>query len=58
MSNEAILAFAAAAGKGADPAAMADVRVYDNLFHEMFLEPERDQVIAALVAWTTARITA
>jgi alpha-beta hydrolase superfamily lysophospholipase len=46
VSNDAILAFARAAGP------MAEVKRYDNLFHEMFLEPERDQVIADLIRWT------
>jgi len=46
VSNEATLAFAQAAG------AIAEMKRYDNLFHEMFLEPEHQQVIADLVRWT------
>jgi acylglycerol lipase len=46
VSNEATLAFAQAAGS------VVEVKRYDNLFHEMFLEPERDQVIADLMRWT------
>ena len=46
VSNEATLAFAQAAGP------IVEVKRYDKLFHEMFLEPERDQVIADLVRWT------
>jgi alpha-beta hydrolase superfamily lysophospholipase len=46
VSNEATLAFAQAAGP------IVEVKRYDKLFHEMFLEPERDQVIADLLRWT------
>jgi lysophospholipase len=46
VSNEATLAFAQAAG------AIVEVKRYDKLFHEMFFEPEREQVIADLVRWT------
>jgi alpha-beta hydrolase superfamily lysophospholipase len=49
VSNEATLAFAQAAG------AIVEVKRYDNLFHEMFLEPEHQQVIADLVRWTTEK---
>ena len=52
VSNQATLAFAKAAG------AAVQTRGYDNLFHEMFLEPERDQVMADLIQWTRARLTA
>lgn len=31
------------------------VKVYDGLFHEIFNEPERDQVLADVVAWLDAR---
>jgi len=30
--------------------------VYDNLFHEMFLEPERDAVIAELIRWIADKL--
>jgi alpha-beta hydrolase superfamily lysophospholipase len=46
VSNEATLAFAQAAGP------IAEVKRYDNLFHEMFLEPEHEQVIGDLLRWT------
>jgi alpha-beta hydrolase superfamily lysophospholipase len=49
VSNEATLQFAQSAG------AIVEVKRYDKLFHEMFLEPERDQVIADLVRWTIAK---
>jgi alpha-beta hydrolase superfamily lysophospholipase len=51
VSNAATLAFARAAGP------VAQLKVYDNLFHELFLEPERDQVISDLVRWVTERLT-
>jgi alpha-beta hydrolase superfamily lysophospholipase len=50
VSNEAILQFARNAGP------ILELKVYDNLFHEMFLEPERDQVIHDLLRWTTDRL--
>jgi lysophospholipase len=50
ISNDAARAFARSAGP------IVEVRVYDNLFHEMFLEPERDAVIAELVRWTTTKL--
>ena len=46
VSNEATQAFAQAAGP------IAEVKRYDKLFHEMFLEPEHAEVIADLVRWT------
>jgi alpha-beta hydrolase superfamily lysophospholipase len=30
------------------------VKVYDGLYHEVLNDPERDQVIADLVAWLDA----
>lgn len=45
VSSPAALDFARAAGRA------VEVRVYANLFHEMFLEPERDQVIADFTNW-------
>jgi alpha-beta hydrolase superfamily lysophospholipase len=45
VANEANAALAAAAG------AMVELRTYDELFHELFLEPEADAVIADVAAW-------
>jgi alpha-beta hydrolase superfamily lysophospholipase len=45
----ASLAFARAAGS------IVEVRVYDDLFHEIYFEPERDRVIADVVAWLQGR---
>jgi alpha-beta hydrolase superfamily lysophospholipase len=42
--------FAAAA-----PPAVVQSRVWEGLFHEIFNEPERDRVVAHLVAWLDAR---
>jgi lysophospholipase len=52
VSKETTFAFAASAGLA------VKVSVYDNLFHEMFLEPERDQVVNDLIGWTIGRLTA
>jgi acylglycerol lipase len=51
VDTEVALAFARAAGP------VVEVKRYDNLFHEMFLEPERDQVIADLVRWLSLRLS-
>jgi alpha-beta hydrolase superfamily lysophospholipase len=45
----ASIAFAKAAG------AIVDLKVYEALFHELYLEPERDVVIADVVAWLGRR---
>ena len=45
VANEANHAFARGAGD------VVQVRSYDQLFHEMFLEPEADVVLADIVAW-------
>jgi alpha-beta hydrolase superfamily lysophospholipase len=45
----AAVAFARAAG------AIVDLRVYEELAHELFLEPERDRVIADIVGWLSRR---
>jgi alpha-beta hydrolase superfamily lysophospholipase len=45
VSTEAALALAASAGS------TVEVRRYEALYHELFLEPERDQVIADIAAW-------
>lgn len=48
VANEASQAFAAAAGK------VVQARAYPGLFHEMFLEPETDVVLADIAAWFLA----
>jgi len=50
VSSATALAFAAAAGPS------VDVRRYEALYHEIFLEPERQQVIADLAAWLRSPI--
>ncbi len=50
VSTEEALRFAAAAGP------IVQIRRYDALFHELFLEPERDQVIDDIAAWLRAGI--
>jgi lysophospholipase len=45
VANEATLAFARAAGP------IVEVRHYPELFHEMFLEPEAERVLADIAAW-------
>jgi alpha-beta hydrolase superfamily lysophospholipase len=45
----AAVAFARAAGS------IVELRVYDDLFHEIYLEPERDRVIADVVSWLHGR---
>jgi alpha-beta hydrolase superfamily lysophospholipase len=45
VSSEANLAFAQAAG------GMAQVRSYPALYHELFLEPEREQVLGDVADW-------
>jgi alpha-beta hydrolase superfamily lysophospholipase len=39
-------------------AASADktLRLYDGLYHEIFNEPERDAVLADVIAWLDARV--
>ena len=34
------------------------LKAYPGLYHEVFLEPERDQVIADIVAWLGRRLAA
>lgn len=48
VSTETALTFARAAGP------RVTVRQYDTLFHELFLEPEREQVVTDIAAWLTA----
>src|SRR5260221_521234 len=45
VGRGAAVAFARAAGW------IVDVRMYDQLFHEVCFEPERERVIADVVAW-------
>jgi alpha-beta hydrolase superfamily lysophospholipase len=45
VSTETALAFAQQAGE------VVTVHRYEALFHEMFLEPERDQVIGTIAGW-------
>jgi lysophospholipase len=45
VANESNRALAAAAG------GPVETRVYDELFHELFLEPEADAVLADVAAW-------
>jgi lysophospholipase len=45
VSTEAALAFAQAAGSA------VKVRLYQGLYHEMFLEPEREQVLSDVANW-------
>ena len=45
----ASVAFAQAAGSA------VELKVYDQLFHEIFLEPERDVVIGDIVRWLNGR---
>jgi alpha-beta hydrolase superfamily lysophospholipase len=51
VANDAALAFAQAAG----PA--VELKQYQGLFHELFLEPERDMVIADLVRWLGSHVS-
>jgi alpha-beta hydrolase superfamily lysophospholipase len=32
------------------------IRIYDGLYHEVFNEPERDQVLADVASWLNARV--
>jgi alpha-beta hydrolase superfamily lysophospholipase len=45
----AAIEFARAAGS------IVELRVYEDLFHEIYLEPERDRVIADVVGWLQGR---
>ena len=33
-----------------------ELKIYPGLYHEVFNEPERDQVLQDVVAWITARL--
>jgi alpha-beta hydrolase superfamily lysophospholipase len=48
VDNDAALAFAQQAGP------MVATKQYEGLFHELFLEPERDTVIADIARWLLA----
>ena len=52
VSSDVALAFAQAAGP------IVEVKQYEDLFHEMFLEPERDVLIADIVRWVANRLPA
>jgi len=45
VSSEATLAFAQKAGS------LTEVRRYPALYHELFLEPEREQVVSDIADW-------
>jgi alpha-beta hydrolase superfamily lysophospholipase len=49
VDPEASVAFARAAGP------IVELKVYDQLFHEMYLEPEREVVIGDIVRWLDSR---
>jgi alpha-beta hydrolase superfamily lysophospholipase len=49
VDPQAAIEFARAAGH------VVDLRVYDGLFHEIYFEPERERVIADVVAWLQGR---
>jgi alpha-beta hydrolase superfamily lysophospholipase len=49
VANEANLAFAQNAGS------IVEVRTYDGLYHELFLEPEADRVLSDIGAWLLSR---
>jgi alpha-beta hydrolase superfamily lysophospholipase len=50
VDAEASLRFAKDAG------AVVEVKVYECLFHELYLEPERERVITDIVQWLRARL--
>jgi alpha-beta hydrolase superfamily lysophospholipase len=49
VANDANLAFARSAG------ATVEVRTYDGLYHELYLEPEAERVIADIGGWLLRR---
>jgi alpha-beta hydrolase superfamily lysophospholipase len=49
VDAKASLAFARAAGP------IVEVKVYEQLFHELYLEPERQTVINDIVTWLSGR---
>lgn len=50
VDPRASIAFARDAGP------IVELRVYDDLFHEIYMEPERDRVIADVVDWLARRL--
>ena len=46
VANEASLAFANSAGRPG-----VEIRCYEHLYHDMFLEPEAETVVADIAAW-------
>jgi lysophospholipase len=52
-SAETAASFARAAQAGGAP---VQTKAYPEVFHELFLEPERDRIIADFVAWTVESI--
>jgi alpha-beta hydrolase superfamily lysophospholipase len=51
VSTAAALAFAEAAGRA------VAVRRYEGVYHELFWEPEKDRILADVVAWLRAPVT-
>ena len=49
VSTDVSLAFASAVGP------TVEARTYPGLFHEIFLEPERDAVVTDIATWLTRR---
>ena len=49
VDSAAAIAFARAAGP------IVDLKVYEKLFHEMYLEADRDVLIADVVDWLSRR---
>lgn len=52
VSTETALAFAQAAG------ATVEVKVYQDAFHELFLEPEWKRIVEEFASWVVARLPA
>ena len=52
VSSDASLAFARAAGR------IVDVRVYEQAFHELFLEPNWPDIVEDFASWLVARLPA
>lgn len=52
VNSDVSLAFAQAVGP------LVTVKRYENLFHELFLEPERDALIGDIVRWVETRLPA
>jgi alpha-beta hydrolase superfamily lysophospholipase len=52
IDSAAAIAFARAAGP------IVDLKVYEKSFHELYLEADRDVVIADVVGWLSRRFAA